>query len=216
MIFARHPYRLAIMALSLASVSPALAATSETQGWINESAVAKVDDNDSVTIDLSQRLRPEGDQFLHRITLDHAIARGIQLGGGFAYIDSDSQKEMRFHQQLTLSHGILQSRTRVEQRFIDSSSDPSWRLRERVQATLPLDKAHGWSLVGSAEFFFDLHKPKAVEDTELVSSRLLIGVHYALAKNLDAQVGYTLQQTFHDDKPDEMAHIPWITLNWKI
>lgn len=216
MIFAICPYRIAITLFSLLLIAPAHAATSEAQGWINESVVAKVDNNDSVTIDASQRLRPEGNQFLQRITLDHQIVKGVQLGGGFAYVDSDSQKEMRFHQQLTLSHGILQSRTRIEQRFIDSSSDPSWRLRERVQATLPLDKVHRWSLVGSAEFFFDLHKPKAVEDTELISSRLLIGMHYALTKKLDAQLGYTFQQTFHDDKPDDIAHIPWLTLTYKL
>lgn len=204
----------AVVAIGLAS--PALAATSETQGWINESIAARIDDNDSLTIDFSQRLRSGGDQFLQRITLDHRVAPGVQLGGGFAYVDSDSQKEMRFHQQMTLSSGIWQSRTRLEQRLIDSSSDPSWRLRERIQATVPLEKRHAWALVASSEFFMDLHKPRAVEDTELVSLRLLAAVHYTVSTSLSAQIGYTYQRTFHDSQPDAIAHIPAITLNWKI
>ena len=204
------------MAIALGAPAPAGAATHEVQAWFNESAVAKADDNDTITVDLSQRLRDGGDQFLQRITLDHRVARWAQLGGGFAYIDSPSQKEIRFHQQLTLNKGVWQSRTRVEQRYIDSSSDPSWRLRERIQASIPLEKTRTWGVVASAEFFFNLYRPKAVEDTELVSMRQLIGLHYSVSKKLDAQAGYMRQQTFKDDAPDQVAHIPWITLSWKL
>ena len=67
----------------------------------------------------------------------------MQIGGGFAYLKSEVDEELRFHQQLTASHGILQSRTRLEQRFFDNADEPIWRLRERIQATVPLDAAPG-------------------------------------------------------------------------
>jgi len=194
----------------------ARAADEAVQTWITGGGVAQIDDNDRIGIDVSYRLRPGNDQLLQRITLDHRIADGVQLGGGFAFVTSRVQKEMRFHQQLIVDLGVLQSRTRLEQRYIDSAARPAWRLRERIQLDIPLEKQRKWFLMTSAEFFFELHKPSAVQDSELVTTRQLIGLRHVLTPQLGIQLSYMRQHSFPDDRPNEVVHVPWLAIAWRL
>jgi len=194
----------------------ARAADEAVQTWITGGGVAQIDDNDRIGIDVSYRLRPGNDQLLQRITLDHRIADGVQLGGGFAFVTSRVQKEMRFHQQLIVDLGLLQSRTRLEQRYIDSAAQPAWRLRERIQLDIPLEKQRKWFLLTSAEFFFELHRPSAVQDSELVTTRQLIGLRHVLTPRLGIQLSYMRQHSFPDDRPDEVVHVPWLAIAWRL
>ena len=119
----------------IAMLSPALAATQESQMWITEMATVHASKDDLVTIDASQRARSDtgsgGEQFLARIALDHRISPAVQVGGAIAYLKSEVDQELRFHQQVTLSKGIWQARTRMEERFFDNVDTASWRLRQR-------------------------------------------------------------------------------------
>lgn len=214
----RFPILLAAITLPLI-VAPARAAE-DTQLWVSEALTFKADNNDSVTLDFSQRARSDatsgGEQSLSRITWDHRIAEGVQIGGGFAYLKSEVDQELRFHQQLTVSHGILQSRTRLEQRFFDNADEASWRLRERIQATVPLDADKKWALVGATEFFFHLNRAKPSDKTGLAVMRLQGGIRRSLSKSVDIQLLYMRQQTFRDNKADMFNHVPWLSLNWRI
>ena len=167
-------FSILLAAMTLPMIAAPAHAAEDTQFWVSEALTFKADDNDSITLDFSQRARSDadsgGEQSLNRITWDHRIADGVQIGGGFAYLKSEVDQELRFHQQLTASHGILQSRTRLEQRFFDNADEPSWRLRERIQATVPLDADKKWALVGGTELFFQLNRAKASDKTGLAAS----------------------------------------------
>jgi len=192
------------------------AARDEGQTWLSTGVVAQIDDNDRVSIEMNYRLRPGNDQLLQRLTIDHRVADGVHLGGGFAFATSRPQKEMRFHQQLVVDLGVLQSRTRLEQRYIDSAARPAWRLRERIQLDIPLERERNWLLVTSAEFFFELHRPSAVKDSELVTTRQLIGLRHVLTPRLGIQLSYMRQHSFPDDRPDEVVHVPWLAIAWRL
>ena len=204
----------------IAMLSPALAATQESQMWITEMATIHASKDDLVTIDASQRARSDtgsgGEQFLARIALDHRISPAVQVGGAIAYLKSEVDQELRFHQQVTLSKGIWQARTRMEERFFDNVDTASWRLRQRLQASVPLDRAKQWTMIAVTEFFFHLNRARPSDRTGLAVMRQQIGLRHPIGKNLDAQLLYMRQQTFREARPDVVAHIPWLTLSWRI
>ena len=204
----------------IAMLSPALAATQESQMWITEMATIHASKDDLVTIDASQRARSDtgsgGEQFLARIALDHRISPAVQVGGAIAYLKSEVDQELRFHQQVTLSKGIWQARTRMEERFFDNVDTASWRLRQRLQASVPLDPAKQWTMIAVTEFFFHLNRARPSDRTGLAVMRQQIGLRHPIGKNLDAQLLYMRQQTFREARPDVVAHIPWLTLSWRI
>ncbi|MBG6119401.1 MULTISPECIES: DUF2490 domain-containing protein [unclassified Sphingobium] len=204
----------------IAMLSPAVAATQESQMWITEMATIHASKDDLVTIDASQRARSDtgsgGEQFLARIALDHRISPAVQVGGAIAYLKSEVDQELRFHQQVTLSKGIWQARTRMEERFFDNVDTASWRLRQRLQASVPLDRAKQWTMIAVTEFFFHLNRARPSDRTGLAVMRQQIGLRHPIGKNLDAQLLYMRQQTFREARPDVVAHIPWLTLSWRI
>ena len=210
----------AALALLFLCISPAArAAEDERQLWLGASASTKATPGDIVVIDIGHRFRRDqsgGEQQLARIMLDHAVADGVQIGGGFAFFHSGPEQELRTFQQLTFTHGIWQSRTRLEQRFFDTADEASWRLRQRVQASVPIDTAKRWTLVAAGELFFHLNRAKPSDKSGLAVMRQQAGLRHALSKSIDIQALYMRQQTFRDDRPDAVAHVPWLTLSWKI
>lgn len=208
---------LAFLSLTIGPV--ARATEEESQLWLGASATMKASPRDMVIIDIGHRFRRDesnGDQQLARIALDHSVAKNVQIGGGIAYFHSEPEQELRLFQQLTATHGILQNRIRLEQRFFDTADKASWRLRHRIQASIPLDTARRWTLIAANELFFHLNRAKPSDKTGLAVMRQQAGLRHALGKALDVQLLYMRQQGFRDDRPDAVAHVPWLTLNWKI
>lgn len=199
---------------------PAIAAESESQAWMTELATIRASDRDIVTIDSSQRLRSDadsgGEQFVARIGLDHAVAPHLQLGGGIAYLDSEVDKEMRLFQQAIVTKGLWLIRSRIEQRFFSTADAPSWRFRQRVQASVPIDRAKKWTVVAATELFFHLNRARPSDKTGLAMMRNQIGLRHPIARALDAQLLYMRQQNFRDGRPDVVSHIPWLTLSWRL
>ena len=92
----------------------------------------------------------------------------------------------------------------------------SWRLRQRVQASVPLDAAKRWTLIAATELMFHLNRARPNDKLGLAVMRNQIGLRHPIARALDAQLLYMRQQSFRDGRPDAVAHIPWLTLSWKI
>ena len=209
----------ALAFLSLAVTPAARATEEETQLWLGASATMKASPSDVVVVDIGHRFRRDesgGEQQLARIALDHAVAKNVHVGGGFAFFHSEPEQELRLFQQLTASHGIWQSRTRLEQRFFDTADEASWRLRQRIQASVPLDAGKRWTLVAAGELFFHLNRARPSDKTGLAVMRQQAGLRHALSKAVDVQLLYMRQQSFRDNRPDAVVHVPWLTLNWKI
>ncbi|MCB4859214.1 DUF2490 domain-containing protein [Sphingobium sp. PNB] len=209
----------ALIPVGLLAASPALAASQENQLWTTESLVVQASDADLVSLDLSQRFRQassNGGQQTVRVLIDHRVARAVQIGGGLAFFRSEPEQEMRLFQQVTLTKGIWMSRTRIEQRFFDTADSVSWRLRQRAQASVPLDAAKRWTLIAAAELMFHLNRARPGDKMGLAVMRNQIGLRHPIGRALDAQLLYMRQQTFRESRTDAVAHIPWLTLSWKI
>ncbi|NWK94766.1 DUF2490 domain-containing protein [Sphingobium lactosutens] len=212
--------RLLTISFAMGGTSAAWAATEESQAWMTEHVTIRADQDNLVSIDSSQRARSDGrsggEQFLARIGIDHRMTPAVQLGGGVAYLNSEVDQEMRLYQQLTLTRGLWLSRTRVEQRFFDNASEASWRLRQRVQASVPVDRAKQWTLIAAGEFFFHLNRARPGDRTGLAMMRHQIGIRHPIARAVDAQLLYMRQQNFREGRPDVVSHIPWLTLSWRL
>ncbi|MBZ9647306.1 DUF2490 domain-containing protein [Sphingobium sp. 3R8] len=212
--------RLLTIPLGVLGASPAGAATEETQAWSTEQAILHAGESNIITIDSSQRLRSDGksggEQFLARVVIDHRITPALQLGGGIAYLRSEVDQEMRLFQQATLASGIWTSRTRIEQRFFDNADHASWRLRQRVQMAAPIDRAKRWTVIAATEIFFHLNRARPNDQIGLATMRNQVGLRHPIARTVDAQLLYMRQQNFRDGRPDTVAHIPWLTLSWRL
>lgn len=213
----RHPF--SVVLLGVGMIAPAHAADQEAQLWLTENFSTKIDGATTLTLDLNQRARSAkagGDQYLQRLSIDRKIADGVEIGLGATYQQTDVEKEHRTHEQITLSHGIFAARIRVEQRMFERVSETGWRLRERLQAMVPVDSAKKWTLIANGELFFQLNRLKASDRRGLAQFRTQIGLRRALGKSLSIQLLYLRQQNIRDNRPDFIAHAPLLTLNWRI
>ncbi|MET0250321.1 MAG: DUF2490 domain-containing protein [Sphingobium sp.] len=191
--------------------------TQEAQGWLTEAFTFRADKNTTVTIDVNQRARPEGsddEQFLYRVTIEHRIAPGLRIGGGMLYAFSDTERELRPHQQITYGHGIFETRTRLEQRFFEHAPRTGWRLRQRAQLLIPIDAAKRWSAVVAGEVMFHLNRARDNDTRGLAVLRSEIGVRHKVSKNLDVQLTYLRHQGIRESRADQIVHTPWLRLNF--
>lgn len=220
-LFARSRLLRCLITAALAGcrAGPAFGATDETQGWTTAQVQVDASRTDIVTMDVSQRFRERrsGDeQQLIRVILDHLIAPGVRLGGGIAYLEGAGEKEHRLFQQLSVQRGQWVARTRLEQRFYDNGDDPLVRLRQRLQFSQPIDSAQRWTLVMAGEAMWHLNRARAADKKGFATWRAQIGLRRAIGRNIDLQLLYMRQHSIRDNRSDAIAHVPWLTLSWRI
>lgn len=219
---ARHMafiFRCACLAVSWTSLGIAKAATGEAQAWFTMQTQFRPDENDLVTLDVSQRFRERrsGDeQQLARISYDHVVAPGVQIGGGVAYLHASNEREHRLFQQVSVQSGRWLARTRLEQRFYDNGDRPLLRLRQRLQYALPIDRPKRWTLMAAGEAMWHLTRARPGDTQGFATWRAQLGVRRTVTRNFDVQLVYMRQHSIRERRPDAIAHIPWLTLGWRI
>jgi hypothetical protein len=209
----------ALILLASMTARPAIAATSETQLWVTGSVVAKASDADTLSFDIGRRFRArrsDDEQSLARMAIDHRIAEGIHIGGGLGYLEGRAEKEVRLFQQLTLMRGIWTARTRLEQRFFNGFDRPGWRLRQRIQAAIPVKSDKRWTVILANETMFHLNHVRPSDETGVATIRNQIGLRRAISRAVDVQLLYMNQVQLRRNRPTAVAHIPWLTLSWRI
>jgi len=198
----------------------ALAADEETQLWLDGTMITPLADGVTGTLELSRRVRENDDQILLRGTADLKVSRSVSVGGGAAYVNSidglletGEDKEFRLHQQLMLTFGVLSFRTRVEERFFEDAERMQLRIRQRVQAAVPVAKDLHAAFSGEV-FYMARSEDVGVED-QVAQWRLNATLTRRMSHKLEAAVGYLFMYTPQDGKPDKIAHVPQITLTFR-
>ena len=107
----------------------------------------------------------------------------------------------------------LQSRTRLEQRFLDTGARTGWRFRQFVKASWNLQPQSRYSLVGYEEVFVDLNDTDFGQSTGFSQNRLFAGLGMGLDGGGRArlEVGY-LNQFSSGTTIDTMNHLLSINL----
>lgn len=201
------------------AASPAAASDQAFEFWLNPSIGTDLDKDTAFELETAQRFRPQSDgrvdTYFARAWLKQDLADNVTLAGAIEYrVNDGGANEVRTMQQLSTSHGILKTRLRLEQRFVDGADRMGLRLRPRLGVGFDLSRDGRWSAGADAELFWVLRGNNAGSDTGLTGLRTTIGVDYALTENLSVGLSYLRQQDFEDNGPDEIAHAPLIGIEY--
>jgi len=226
---ARSPSSLTIRTLAAClAFSPALVAQTQDDGalwamWVGQGRLGEKDSslgNWRWWLDAQLRWRDEGETYdagIFRPGIGYAITDRVTAHFGYAWIDSDPAgrppvHEDRLWQQLTWNLPVdgftLQSRTRLEERFIEDQSDEGWRLRQFFKSTVPVveDKTTFVSIWD--EMFWDLGDTDWGQRAGFRQNRAFLGLGQFLdeKKSVSIEVGYLNQWIDRTDE-DRLNHV---------
>jgi hypothetical protein len=150
-----------------------------------------------------------------RTGLGYALTDETSVWLGYAWVTYDEPfaktpfDEHRIWQDFSGGHkyayATLSTRSRLEQRFMDTGSQVGWRFRQRVKVSVPLVLAPDFSLVGSDEFFANLNKTNFGADDGFDQNRVFAGLGYDFNTHSKAEVGY-MNNYLRRHGPDRMYH----------
>lgn len=203
--------------------------------WLGVMSSGRFGDPDSTLgqfrwwLEVQDRQRDEGqhlDLGFIRPGLGYALNDRMTLWAGYGYFLSDPVRrepfdEHRVWQQFTWNLPVegftLQSRTRLEERFVETDGDTGWRARQMFKATVPLVENRSVFVSLWDEGFFDLNDTDWGQRAGFRQNRALAGIGYFFddARTKSVEVGY-LNQWIDRRGEDAMNHAlaVWFFLNF--
>jgi len=201
----------ALVPAALLWAIPAHATEEDAQVWFYYNTVVPLDDKTTALIEFSPRWRDEGPDLLQtRATVEMDLSRALSIGAGAAYIEYSGGSEFRPHQQISFDAGPISFRTRLEQRFFEDAPRPQIRFRQRVATSVPLGEHT--ELTANVEYLHNLRPERRDKEAGVDSWRGLIGIEQALSEHLTLEVDYHVILAPREGKPDQLSHIPRMTL----
>ena len=181
-------------------------------------------ENWSWNFDVHQRFRDEGahaDNFFVRTGVSYQISPKTSVGLGFDHVvnhpaGKEASDENRLWQQIAYKfdsiYGVnLSSRTRLEQRWREGGEDTSYRFRQMIRATMPLDINPKLSLVAYDELFINLNNTDWNVNRGIDQNRVFLGASYAFNPSTSIESGY-LNQYVNTRNIDRVNHVLATTL----
>jgi Protein of unknown function (DUF2490) len=178
--------------------------------------------------ELQPRWRYEGaqfDQVLLRPALSYALNEQASVWLGYAYVVSHpdgkpSFDEHRYWQQFLYNfspiHSVsIQSRTRIEQRHLEDSSDTGHKIRQLLRLTLPSQLSPSLQWVVYDEYFVNLNDTDYGAVRGFDQNRAFVGVNWALNPTARVEVGYLNQYVNRHQNIDLENHVFSTTLMLK-
>lgn len=207
-----------VLALALLP-APAAASDDSFEFWINPSASFALDGDTGLELETAQRFRRASDgrpdTYFARLWLNQDLGNAATLSGAVERrINDGEDDETRLHQQLSTRHGILRTRLRLEQRFVDDRDRVGLRLRPRLGAAAPIGRDGRWSAFGDAELFLTLRSTGRGGDDGLTGLRTRIGATYELNNRVSLSAAYLRQQSIVEGGPDELGHAPLLGIEF--
>lgn len=144
----------------------------------------------------------EFDQFIARPAVFYKFSEQGSVWLGYANAQTHTLRlgpieEHRIWQQFLFTHKLgsatLQSRTRLEQRSLDSGDDVGHRLRQMLRVVVPLAQAPKFSLVGTNEVFVNLNRTDWGALSGFDRNRLFLGLGYNASASVRLEMGYLNQ-----------------------
>jgi hypothetical protein len=177
-------------------------------------------------LDVQARYLDGGDNFKQGIVrpgLGYRITDSTAVWLGYAWVGispagEDDFQEQMIWQQLTWSTQFkpvkFSSRTRLEQRFLETGDDTGWRFRQVFKLSYPLPFEARLKLVGYDEIFINMNKTDWGADTGLGQNRAFLGLgwNFDPHERIIARVGYLNQYLRNPSGHDVMNHILSINL----
>jgi hypothetical protein len=153
-------------------------------------------------------------QSIVRPGLGYDLSKETTLWGGYGWIYTSRDgapgfDEHRIWEQLTWGRTVeantYYSRSRLEQRFVETGDDVGWRFRQFLRLTRPLRSEQGLGLRIWDEVFFALNDTDWGGSSGFDQNRLFIGFGWAFDEHTVLELGYLNQ--YLDRAVDEMNNI---------
>ncbi|MEX2480526.1 MAG: DUF2490 domain-containing protein [Gammaproteobacteria bacterium] len=163
-------------------------------------------------------------QGIVRGALGKSVGARAVLWGGYAFIPThpvgaaNDTVEHRVWQQLTwqapgaLAGFSLTTRSRLEQRFVDSGDDTGWRARQLIKVTRPLGTVERLYVSIWNEVFVNLNRTDWGADDGFDQNRIFAGLGIRLAPGWVTEIGYMNQYVARVGRSDASNHVLSMTL----
>lgn len=211
---------LAFAALSSAHISAHAETIEDGRVWLNVNMIGRLPaENWRWYAELQPRWREEGetfDQVLIRPAVLYDFNKQTSAWLGYANVITDpagrkSFEEHRIWQQILhnfspIGEIKIQSRTRLEQRFIENSHKTGHKIRQILRVTAPSGISPRLLLVAYDEYFLNLNDTDYGAERGFDQNRAFVGVNWALDNQMKLEVGY-LNQYVNGKRTDAMNHV---------
>ena len=188
--------------------------------WININMMGRMPaENWRWYAEVQPRWREEGsnfDQLLVRPAVLYDLNKQTSVWLGYANVITDPAnrntfEEHRVWQQLLHNFqpigGLsIQSRTRIEQRFIENSNKTGHKIRQMIRLTAPSGISPKLLWVAYDEYFLNLNDTDYGAERGFDQNRAFLGVNWALDQQIKLEVGY-LNQYINGSQTDLMNHV---------
>jgi len=158
----------------------------------------------------------EFDQIIIRPAVYYAVSKQSSIWAGYAHVVTDpsgrsSFDEHRIWQQFLhnfqpIGSVSIQSRTRLEQRFIENSDDTGHKVRQMLRLTMPSKLNPQLTWVAYDEYFHNLNQTDYGARRGFDQNRAFVGVNWAFKPSLRLEVGY-LNQYINNKDTNNMNHV---------
>ena len=220
--------RLSVCALVLCLALPASAAAQDTvdqQFWLQILATIRLSENWRLHLEEWPRFSQDQDgafQVITRAALGRRLSPRVTAWGGYAWIAKPPgpgvTHEHRIWEQLSATFPSAARwtpslRLRLEQRFQDTWSDSSHRLRIMGRAVRPFDDRARWSFAGWDELLVTLDDTETGPAQGVDQNRLFAGVLRQFSPKVGLEVGYLWVTSDPPTGPRTHAHNLFVWLN---
>lgn len=210
-----------ILSTALALLTMPLQAETIEDGraWFNLTSEGNLTDKLRWYMELQPRFKQEGrefDQYLIRPGINYKLTDHVLVGGGYGYIRTRTEQgrytdEDRIWQQVIYNtawqNGAkFSSRSRLEQRFLDSGDDTGWRYRQLLRVSKPLASLPSVSLVLWNEVFINFRETDWGAQRGFDQNRLFAGIAWTATPAARLEFGY-LNQYVRGRAQDSMNHV---------
>lgn len=163
-------------------------------------------------------------QSIFRPGIGYQLTPNTNIWVGYAWINELPASgnpvfdENRIWQQVLWSKQVGQqklfSRSRLEQRFVETGDDTGWRFRQFVKSDRPIYEGSQVSLVAWDEAFIDLNETDFGQQGTFSQNRLFLGIgkKFDGPMNPKLEVGYLNQFLRSRGGGDRFNHI--LSVNW--
>ena len=216
-----------LMGLSVL-IAPNAAAADDTQLWAALFANGPVEEDSRYLVWFDGHARFSEDVSrlgvsIIRPGVGYRVNDRVSLWAGYAWVVSradgrDSITEHRIWQQLTwraaqpLAGITLSTRSRLEQRMIESAEETGWRARQLVKLTYPLGAGERVYLALWDEVFVNLDDTDWGADDGFDQNRAFAGIGLKFAPHLRTEIGYMNQYIARSNRDDASNHVLSLTL----
>lgn len=213
--------------LSLVPLAVHASTTDDFQLWSAVQASGSISGNLVGGLELAGRLVDDANRFavvIVRPTIGYRASHVVTIHLGYTYQATinpnrrDTQ-ENRVFQQINwtmgkVGYGMLSSRTRFEQRFVNTGIDTGLRFRVQLKYMLPL-KAKGANFVMSTEPLIALNTTDWGQRQGIEQWRNFVGVSFPVAKKLTLETGFQHRYQIRFNQPDRSDYIVPLTLSYR-